>query len=157
MRTLNDEFDQYRDCLRLVWNYALRGRSTSADSFDAVNAALLKALVLDALLLPDDAAAARSEAGYVPGLGFALTAQVPEVLVPRESEDEVVWDRVSAGHDPRGTQFYFVEVFDFRDFEQMHDFEYVKAVAKGACGDVVSGTTVALRRSDVDVVDFTGG
>lgn len=155
MKTLNDEYDQYRDCLRLVWNYALRHRSNAGDSYPDVSSVLLKALVLDALEnpLPENTAPGQDDA--IAGLGVAIAQDAPDVLVPNETATEIVWERADVGSVSMGALFYYVDVFDFRDDEQMHYYDYVKAVAAAPIGSVAEGTTVALRRSDVDIVDLT--
>jgi hypothetical protein len=49
VETMNDQFDEYRDCLRLVWNLALRHRLKGTVALPDVSKALLDALVLDDL------------------------------------------------------------------------------------------------------------
>jgi len=154
MRSLNDEFDEYRDCLRIVWNYAMRRRSTGVAGFDDLASAMLKALVLDGLADPSPQNVVRNDRGGIPGLGVIVAVDAPEVLAPDERDAEVIWNRVNPGIC-RGTVLNVVDVFDFHDLDGMRELDYIRAIAQGAFGDVAAGATVALRRSDVDVVDLT--
>lgn len=155
MKLLNDEFDEFRDCLRLTWNLALRRRPNGAAAYDDVAYALLKGLVLDELAQSSDEYVQRNADGYIPGLGLKISAEKPEVRAPQDEDDDTVWNRVDVGSDPSGATFYYVDVFDFKDFEDIHDCDYVKAVAESPLAGVNRGDTVLIRRSDVDVVDLT--
>ena len=155
MKKLNDEFDEFRDCLRLVWNYALRRRPNAENSYADVSPALLKALVLESLQNPEDERAERTSDDCIPALGVAIAQEAPDVMLPRETDSEIIWERVDPASVPAGTLFHYVDVFDFTDLEAMHYYDYVKAVATSTTANVDAGATVALRRSDVDIVDLT--
>jgi len=152
MKTLNDEFDRYRDCLRLVWNYALQGRSPGDDAFAQLSSTLLKLLVLDRLASPSSAG--RSEMGYVPGLGISMATDNVEMLFPQETDSDIVWNRV-AQTVPEGSILFYQDVMDFRDGDGMVDLDFVKGVAQGTTAFLKVGATFAVRRSDVDIVDLT--
>jgi hypothetical protein len=152
---LNDQYDEFRDCLRLVWNYALRHRTAADAAYPGVYAVLLKALVLDCLQSPSSDDVPGDDDTPIRGLGLAIANDAPDILAPHETDDEIIWERADAGSNPSGALFYYVDVFDFRDSDEMHYYDYVKAVAAGSIGSISEGAVVALRRSDVDVVDLT--
>ena len=59
MRAIDEPFDEYRDCLRIIWNLSLRHRLKGVVSFPDVSATLFGALVLDDLQKGDAANTAR--------------------------------------------------------------------------------------------------
>jgi len=164
LKKLNGEFDEYRECLRVVWNLALRHRLKGTVAFPDVSQTLLDALVLDDLAGATPVNTVRtvidlpgigSASGWIPALGVVITSQAATLLIPQECAEAIEWTVVSVGTEAIGALFYYVDLFDFADADQMFDFEYVKAVAAAACGHLAEGSLVLLRRSDVDIVDLT--
>jgi hypothetical protein len=154
MKKLDDEFDEYRDCLRVVWNLALRHRLKGLDSFRDISWALLGGLVLDELTAADPVNTSRTSDGYIPGLGVAIEASKPEVLLATNLGNGVIWKDApieAIGNMPS----YYIDVFDFRNDDGMLEFEYIKAYMR--CSDVSSefGKVVLLRRSHVSIVDLS--
>jgi len=164
VETMNDQFDEYRDCLRLVWNLALRHRLKGAVALPDVSKALLDALVLDDLRGATTLNTQRTAGalipgrgwvdGYIPALGVVISAFSPEAYQPEEYPTEIVWKRAELPHEAKGTVLFYADVFDFRSADAMFDFEYVKAIASVDSGSVGKGSLVLLRRSEVDIVDL---
>jgi hypothetical protein len=165
METMNDQFDEYRDCLRLVWNYALRHRAKGTISFSEVSEALLKALLLDDL---QDASAQNTKRtggalipglgfseGYIPGVGIVISALSPIVYRAETNAKVITWEEIRVDDSAKAAPLYYVDVFDFRSVDAMLEFEYLKAVASKDFGHVRQGNLVVLRRSEVDVIDLT--
>lgn len=151
MAVLNEPFDEYRDCLRLVWNYALRHRLKGLVSYPDVSRALLEALVLDEL--PAATNARNNNDGCVAGLGVAISATRPKVLVARVGQ-QIDWTTADVGSEAKGKILYYVDLFDFRDQDQMLDLDYVKAISSSEFGAVKKGDLVLLHRADVDIVSL---
>jgi hypothetical protein len=80
MQNLNDQFDEYRDCLRVVWNLALRHRLKGTVAFPDVSQALLDALVLDDLREATPLNTKRTADHRIPGLG-SVTGYIPALGV----------------------------------------------------------------------------
>jgi hypothetical protein len=80
MQNLNDQFDEYRDCLRVVWNLALRHRLKGTVAFPDVSQALLAALVLDDLREATPLNTKRTADHGIPGLG-SVTGYIPALGV----------------------------------------------------------------------------
>ena len=157
METVNEQFDEYRDCLRIVWNYALRHRLKGAISYPDVSEALLSALVLDDLSGATDKNTRRTSEGYIPALGVIASVKNPFAQVQEVRDGEIIWKAVDPGDEIRGVPLHYVDVFDFRDADQMLELEYVKAFAPKDIGDVRKGEVLLLRRSQVDVIELTCG
>jgi hypothetical protein len=115
---------------------------------------LLQALVVDALANPPAASAPAGDES-IAGLGLSVSNDAAELMVPNETDSDVIWQRSDPANAPAGTLFAFVDVFDFCDDGAMRYFDYVKGVATAPTGAIDEGTFVVLRRSDVDVVDLT--
>jgi hypothetical protein len=149
----------------MVWNLALRYRSKGTLAFPDVSEALLSALVLDDLraatplntkrVSGDGIAGLGLGEGYIPALGAVISVPSPVVLQPDERESEIIWNAAEVGSGAKGAVLYYVDVFDFRNADEMFDFEYVKAVASTDFGSVKERGLVLVRRSEVDIVDLS--
>lgn len=165
MRSLNEQFDEYRDCLRVIWNLALRHRSNGTVAFPDVSQALLDALVLDELANATPANTARtsvtepigfgSVSGYIPALGVVIKNAAHPVLQPIKNENTITWNLVDIEGNSGGNILHYVDVFDFKNADEVFDFEYVKGVSSMHFDCIKKGDLILLRRSDVDIVDLS--
>jgi hypothetical protein len=163
VRNVNEQFDEYRDCLRLTWNFALRHRGKGPVALPDVSQALLDALVLDDLSNATPLNTTRVtesrgpedpwHKGHIPGLGVVVSALSPEFYVATSQNSENSWIRQQAPTGDGGKCMIYVDLFDFRSTDEILDFEYIQAVAK--LNDVGRYRLIVVRRSDVDIVDLT--
>lgn len=156
MRKLNEQFDEYRDCLRLIWNLCLRHRSMGSVSFPDVSKTLLGALVLDELVGANGKNTTTNDEGYYEGLGVVVSAYSPEIYVADWGSPVVEWKRFEPkGVSPRDLIIGYADVWDFRDADKERDFEYIKGYLIGPMEVMPGARCVAIRRSHVDIVDLT--
>lgn len=161
MEVLNEQFDEYRDCVRLVWNCFLRHRRKGGVSFPDVSEALLEALVLDNLANASEfntkrnvVALKQGAPGYVRGLGIRPSHGV-SLILKFDGEYTQDWEACEFGSKCEDQIFYYVDVFDFRSGDDMLELGYVKVVAPHNYGPINEGALMAFRRSEVDVIDLT--
>jgi hypothetical protein len=165
LRSLNEQFDEYRDCLRVVWNLALRHRSKGTVAFPDVSQALLDALVLDELANATPANTARapltgtlgvgSVSGYILALGVVIKYAAAPILRPVADENTITWNLVDVEGKIGGNVLHYVDVFDWKNAHEAFDFEYVKGIASMDFDCIKKGALILLRRSDVDIVDLS--
>jgi hypothetical protein len=164
VRLMNDQFDQYRDILRLIWNFALRHRATGTVSLDDVSTVLLGALVLDDLekVTPEKArrTVLQGQTGqhlsecYIPALGIIISSRSSTIYRAEDHNGSNSWYAVDPSPPP-GTLLYYIDIYDFKSDDQAMEFEYVKALTPASIHGLEAGSVLVVRRSDVDIVDLT--
>lgn len=151
---VDEQFDEYRDCVRLIWNFCLRHRRMGLVSFDDVSRALLGALVFDDLKHATDQNTTITPEGYYPALGVAIRSKFPEILFAKEDGSGLAWGRLDLASAPDWSiDIRFMEMWDFRDIDGLRDFDYVKCYLLTPLANLPGGTTILIRRSDATLLD----
>jgi hypothetical protein len=116
---------QYRECARHVWNTYFRqlkgDQHGFIESFDDVNAALFRGLVLQQIVAEgqDSAGGCLKVVPQLPSQGFL------PVMYAKQAEDGNWYWKEEKLKDGKG-EFEFVEFFDFCGPRDVRDFRYVR-------------------------------
>jgi hypothetical protein len=156
MHSIDEQFDEYRDCLRIIWNLSLRHRLKGVVSLQDVSETLFGALVLDDLENSGVAHTTKSEEGYYPGVGIVVNSDAPDLLFGVDNESGTRWEASGLPNfKGAGLDIRYVGLWDFTDFDKYRDFEYVEGYVLETNGSRVPSRRIVLRRSDSRILDLT--
>lgn len=153
MTDVDIAFDEYRECLRMVWNTALRFRPFADAELPQLSDMLLKALVFDVLRNPTEDNASRTGIGYWPCLSIRPLSR--EIMTPHRNGEDVKWLRQSIPPLQEKLLFPFIDLFDFRTTPDPRDFEYVLGYWAPDAEAPANGESFLILRSHVEMVDVT--
>lgn len=157
MKTLTEEFMNYRECLRVTWNMFLRQIDDGEYEFSDVDRALFSALVLSQCEGPGEPQRLGNEK-YYDFLEVRATEDYSElrILSSRDTESARIWTERKI--PDRDVDLRYWSIFDFVTFDGcFRDFRYIyTVVVDSRVSDIVAGEALLLEVYQVEIIDHSG-